>query len=310
MRFSDLLDPRRVFVLKSSSFEAAVEELFLLSSPLKGRRRETLLKKLLQREREFSTAIGGGVAIPHIRDEAFRGLSLSVGFATTPLDNKTPDNEPVRCLFLLLGNEGQNSRFLQIMAGVARLLGQEKCRESLSSIRTGSELAELFDQAGVTLDPRCTAGELMQSCAYTLREDQALREVLPLLKEGRCSFLPVIDKKGALKGEISAHMILKKLLGGNSFFSPLSFHHTRRKLEEVIGPHLDRPLNWFKWDKPLTVLRPASLTEMALSFGKGEKDHLYVVDHLGRLLGKIFCWQVLNVGLTGSSKARKQGERI
>jgi PTS system nitrogen regulatory IIA component len=67
--------------------------------------RDSLFQLLLAREALGSTAIGGGIAIPHVRRPILLNHSsptISLCFLDTPLDFGAPDDEPVFAIFLLI----------------------------------------------------------------------------------------------------------------------------------------------------------------------------------------------------------------
>ncbi|MBI5508410.1 MAG: PTS sugar transporter subunit IIA [Deltaproteobacteria bacterium] len=67
--------------------------------------RDGLLSVLLAREALGSTGIGGGIAIPHVRNPIIlHGVkpAISLCFLATPIDFAALDNRPVHILFLLL----------------------------------------------------------------------------------------------------------------------------------------------------------------------------------------------------------------
>lgn len=67
--------------------------------------RESLVQLLLAREALGSTAIGGGIAIPHVRRPIVlsgASASISLSFLARPLDFAAFDGKPVFAIFLLI----------------------------------------------------------------------------------------------------------------------------------------------------------------------------------------------------------------
>ena len=67
--------------------------------------RDLLLHVLLARESLGVTAVGDGIAIPHVRTPiilAPAGAVISLSFLATPLDLHAPDGVPIEILFLLI----------------------------------------------------------------------------------------------------------------------------------------------------------------------------------------------------------------
>ena len=115
--------------------EAIAGALEVLTIP-QSIRSEAYLAAVLARERMASTAIGGGVAVPHPRSPfpvAPEQQSLSLCFLEEPVDFRAPDGEPVRTLFFpfpdglaahleilsRIGRLCRERRFLDLLAGRA-----------------------------------------------------------------------------------------------------------------------------------------------------------------------------------------------
>ena len=100
--------------------------------------------KLLARERLGSTALGGGIAIPHCR---ISNCTEAVGSLITleqGIEFDAPDEQPVDLLFLLLVPEEAQQEHLNILAGLAQLLGNtDFCAE----LRAAESKEELYRSA-------------------------------------------------------------------------------------------------------------------------------------------------------------------
>ncbi|MEO8503240.1 MAG: PTS sugar transporter subunit IIA [Acidobacteriota bacterium] len=89
---------------------------------------ERLFDELVARERLGSTAIGGGVAIPHAKIVGLRAPLLAVGLAPQGLDYDAPDGEPVRVLFLIASPAEAPAEHLRLLAAISRWLGPRAAR--------------------------------------------------------------------------------------------------------------------------------------------------------------------------------------
>ncbi len=69
--------------------------------------REFLYQVLLSREELGSTAVGNGIAIPHVRNPVVLSINkplVMICFIDNPIDFKAPDGKPVNILFVLISN--------------------------------------------------------------------------------------------------------------------------------------------------------------------------------------------------------------
>lgn len=113
---------------------------------------EGLKAEIMRREEEGSTAIGGGLVIPHAR---FRGISkvrVVVATLAEPLPLPAADGVPVDVVILLVGPAGDPRQMLRVLARLARLVRQESFLDSLRPAATPVDLRLAFGHAGLNAD--------------------------------------------------------------------------------------------------------------------------------------------------------------
>ena len=90
-------------------------------APLLGMDAELLTELLLDREHLMSTALGGGIAVPHPREFIVKGAvdRVIVAFLKEPVDFGALDGLPVHTLFFLFSS--QDKRHLHLLAKIAHL---------------------------------------------------------------------------------------------------------------------------------------------------------------------------------------------
>jgi nitrogen PTS system EIIA component len=94
--------------------------------------RELLLEVLVSREQTASTAIGDGIAIPHVRQPLVApgaAATVSVSHLANPVSFNAADGKPVRVVFLIVSPTVRTH--LQILAHLARALHDRDFREAL-----------------------------------------------------------------------------------------------------------------------------------------------------------------------------------
>ena len=109
--------------------------------------RNVLLDALLSREEMMSTAIGNGIAIPHVR--LFDSANLQedivvVAYLFEPIDWKAPDGKPIHTLFFVLAAD--ETRHLQILAEIAQLASDEDFVDFLKTMPSRKALIERIRQ--------------------------------------------------------------------------------------------------------------------------------------------------------------------
>ena len=126
MILNSLLEDCPWYLLDPNNIKISLQFLVQTLSSSQKLDREALLKALLSREEMMSTAIGNGIAIPHVR--LFDSMSLQedivvVAYLFEPVDWVAPDGKPVHTLFFVLAAD--ETRHLQILAEIAQLASDE-----------------------------------------------------------------------------------------------------------------------------------------------------------------------------------------
>ncbi len=105
-----------------------------------------ILRRLLDREAVQSTAVGGGVAIPHCFTDEVPDLLVTVARVPggTPFDSF--DGKPVEVIFLLLGNARDHILHLKALARIARLIRATRFIERIAGAATVEEMVRAFEE--------------------------------------------------------------------------------------------------------------------------------------------------------------------
>jgi len=92
---------------------------------------EQLLAVLWDRERLGSTALGGGIAIPHGKLPGLGGVLAAFGRHPLGVDFDSLDGKPSHIFFLLVAPDNSVGLHLKALARVSRLLKDEAFRKRL-----------------------------------------------------------------------------------------------------------------------------------------------------------------------------------
>lgn len=141
MRLSELLTPARIRVpLAARDKDGVLRELVeLLLDGDGGQQKDDVLGAILERERQFPTGIGYGVAVPHGKTPAMSSLGVVAGTTPAPVPYETIDGEPVRLFFLLAGPESLAGEHVKVLSRISRLVRREPVRQRLLQARTPQE---------------------------------------------------------------------------------------------------------------------------------------------------------------------------
>jgi len=105
------------------------------------RNEHKFLVDLLNRERKASTAIGEGLAVPHVRSMQPRKLVLCFARSTQGVDYFSPDERPVHIFFGVAAPSYDDSVYLRLYKWLATAFSREDwLRQALMSARTPGEV--------------------------------------------------------------------------------------------------------------------------------------------------------------------------
>ena len=116
-----------------------------------------VLNSLITRERFGSTALGKGLAIPHLRVEAVRRFVGAIGLSDEGIDFKSIDGESTKLVLLVIGPYEQRERHFELLGRLVALLHDKATLWFLKGHRTPIEVYEYFTE----LDAR--SGDAMSS---------------------------------------------------------------------------------------------------------------------------------------------------
>ena len=91
-----------VFDLKGKDKKSVIEELVELASKSKlVRDKDELMKDIFERENLVTTGVGYGVAFPHAKTKAVKGIVIAFGRSADGIDFEAMDRKPVNLFFLI-----------------------------------------------------------------------------------------------------------------------------------------------------------------------------------------------------------------
>jgi PTS system nitrogen regulatory IIA component len=141
-----IISPDRILFLNYSNKRDALLALvdnLALAPQVKNH--QELGQEILKRDELMSTAIGRGIAIPHVRLASVTDLVVSVGISHTPIsDFSTLDDEPVRLIFMIAAAFNQHAYYLQTLSFFSARLKNRELRDSLLKAQSTREVYELL----------------------------------------------------------------------------------------------------------------------------------------------------------------------
>ena len=142
MRITDLLTKELVLpALDARGSDEVIETLGMrVAAQHRDIERDRLVQALRERERQVTTALGDGVAIPHARLAGLERTVAAFARSRTGIQWESVDGKPTHLVFLLAGPADLPGAYLKVLAGVSRLLSDERCRARLMEAETETAL--------------------------------------------------------------------------------------------------------------------------------------------------------------------------
>ena len=135
-----------VFSLKAGDKDGVIKELVdLVSSSNMVKDAELLLKDVVERESLVTTGVGYGVAFPHAKTRAVKGIVIAFGRSQAGVDFDAMDHKPVNLFFLIAAPEDAIGAHLNVMARLSYLMKSEKNRRKLMDATSPGDVLALMD---------------------------------------------------------------------------------------------------------------------------------------------------------------------
>ena len=103
-----------------------------------------VLRSLSERERLGSTAVEGGLAIPHAKVADAHKLVACFGRSVGGVEFGAPDGLPSRFFFVLIAPAGAPGEHLTALARISRLFRDPRLRDRLDGARGAEEIYQVL----------------------------------------------------------------------------------------------------------------------------------------------------------------------
>lgn len=154
MRIKDILSPESMIMdLKATSKDEAINEMADLEVATGiVNNKEKFVESIWSREKESTTGIGGGIAMPHARNEYINKARVLFAKSEKGVDFDSLDQQPVHLFFMITAPAGADNTHLQALAKLSSLLINPDLVEKLKAAKTADEVIDLFSQAEADKD--------------------------------------------------------------------------------------------------------------------------------------------------------------
>ncbi|MCT1904685.1 PTS fructose transporter subunit IIABC [Oceanobacillus sojae] len=146
MQVADLLKKDVMLLnLQATTKEAAIDE--MIANLYKYRiisEKESFKEAILAREKQSSTGLGDGIAMPHAKMASVKEPTVLFAKSKAGIDYDSLDGQPAHLFFMIAVPEGGNDTHLQTIAALSRLLMEPDFVNKLKDASTPDEVEALF----------------------------------------------------------------------------------------------------------------------------------------------------------------------
>lgn len=149
MKISDLLtkDSIELSGRVSDKKEALEKMIGLMNKTGKIKDTDKYKRGVLAREKEGTTGIGEGIAIPHCKSDAVTAPGLAAMVVPDGVDFDSLDGEKVKLIFLIAAPDTKDNVHLDVLSRLSVLLMDEQFTSRLINAETVEEFLEIIDKS-------------------------------------------------------------------------------------------------------------------------------------------------------------------
>lgn len=131
--------------MKAKSSVAAIRELAgLLSEEDAIQDHKRFVADIIRREKQSSTEIGNGVAVPHTHEDSIRRQILAIGISADGVEFDAVDGGLVHIVALLATPKKHHKQHMELLAALSRLLQHQENRQHLREAKDSGAVLEVF----------------------------------------------------------------------------------------------------------------------------------------------------------------------
>ncbi len=145
LEVSTYIKPERVISLASADKKQVIDLLAdLLATDPVVKNGEQMKKAVWEREKQLSTGIGDGVAIPHARTNAVSDFAVALARIEAGVDFGAVDNKPVHLVFMIVASDTQDKTYIKLLSRLMLRMKNTELVEKLLKAKGENELYQIL----------------------------------------------------------------------------------------------------------------------------------------------------------------------
>lgn len=201
---------------------------------------ETILRKLVEREKLCSTGFGKGIAIPHCKSDVVSQFALSVVVVKSGVDFNALDKKPVQVAIAIAGPEKERNGHLHLLSKLSRILNDESAVSEILS----ADSPEAIEEALIRRSPEDLARNSEESvlCHVFVQKEELFESIIEVFTAMDSCSLSIINSDESA-GYLGSVPLFKGFFADDKSFSkvivatlPKKFaNETVRQVELITG---------------------------------------------------------------------------
>jgi mannitol/fructose-specific phosphotransferase system IIA component (Ntr-type) len=106
---------------------------------------DELYETIVEREKEMSTALGRGIAIPHGRIKKGPAIQGVMAICRDGIDFDAPDGEPVKLIMLIVTPEDRKDMHLKVLSSLSSMVSDEAIRTRIIAAISPEDAMEVIE---------------------------------------------------------------------------------------------------------------------------------------------------------------------
>jgi mannitol/fructose-specific phosphotransferase system IIA component (Ntr-type) len=231
----DALQEGRLVELPESEKNEALEYLAHMIEAIPDINSQTdLYTEVLEREKSSNTAIGSGIACPHVRSRQAGELLCAVGWSPTGIDYGAADGKKVHLVIMYYIPDAQRNTYLKEISSLAKAVMEDDEIQKFPEIEDIQSVRNLLldwvelvgDRTAPDAKARMIKLEARQTAAEIHETETRAKAVLPAERFTAIPFSAIVHENGCLvlspQQELQDHLEnggnLVELLGAHTVF--------------------------------------------------------------------------------------------
>ena len=183
MKIEDLLSPDLMIMdLKATTQEEAIKEMADLEVKQDVVNNEDeFIKSIWAREKESTTGIGDGIAMPHARNKYINRAAVLFAKSPKGIDYNSLDGQPVHLFFMITAPAGADNTHLQALAKLSSLLINPDVVNALKAATKPEKVIDIFKKAEAEKDAQDKADAEKRKAEAAKEAAKPANEQKPLI---------------------------------------------------------------------------------------------------------------------------------